>query len=63
MEKKYYLVEDFGTMVECDGYDCIPAAFGYSSWEEVEDANGGVMPDIYEIDKYEYDHNDYYDVI
>lgn len=60
---RYFIVHDFGTMVACSKRSDIPKLFGYSSWLEMCNANGGVRPDVDEITKFEYDNNEYYDVI
>lgn len=59
---RYFLIEDFGAMVECENKKAIPQTMGYKSFYEMAKNNGGVMPDIYEISKEDYEENDYYDV-
>lgn len=59
----YFLVKDFGTKVEVDDYDKIPEAFDLESWDDLIEANGGVMPDIVELEEDDYLFDDGYDVI
>ncbi len=51
---KYFLVSDFGTIVECEKRSDIPAKLGYKNRAEMIQDNGWVMPDIYEMSEEEY---------
>ena len=51
---KYFVIEDFGTIVECEKRPDIPAKLGYKSRQEMIKNNGCVPPDIYEISEEEY---------
>lgn len=53
---------DFGTKVEAPSKADIYKALDFDSNEEMIKANGGVMPDIYEISEDEYEEDDGYDV-
>lgn len=57
---KYYLVADFGTIAEAKNKTELYKLFGGK--KEMIDENGGVMPDIYEITKEDYEDNEIYDV-
>lgn len=58
---RYFLVVDFGTKVECESKEELYKLFGGKS--QMINDNGGVMPDIIEIDEETYDLDDGYDVI
>lgn len=51
---RYFLVADFGTIVECERKADIPAKLGYKSRAEMIKDNGCVAPDVYEISEEEY---------
>lgn len=51
---KYFVIEDFGTIVECEKRSDIPAKLGYKNRAEMIQDNGFVMPYIYEITEKEY---------
>lgn len=58
---RYFLVIDFGTKVSAQNATDLYEKFGGVA-QMIED-NGGVMPDIVEITKEEYNLDDEYDVL
>lgn len=58
---RYFLVIDFGTKVEAQNKTELYELFGGRT-QMIQD-NGGVMPDIVEITKEEYNLDDEYDVL
>lgn len=58
---RYFLVIDFGTKVEAQNKTELYKLFGGIA--QMMKDNGGVMPDIVEITKEEYNLDDEYDVL
>lgn len=63
---RYFVVEDFGTIVVCERRSEIPVKLGYKNRAEMIQDNGWVYPDIYEISESEYKYQEqlgYYDEV
>ena len=51
---KHFLIEDFGTIVDCNNISEVPEKLGYKSRKEMIRDNGFVEPDIVELTDDEY---------